>query len=54
MTNLGMPLAKTSKGEGNVPKARTYPTKKYSSQGALNQEKKCATKERERYTTKSV
>ena len=27
MTSLGMPLAKTSEGEGNVPRARTYPTK---------------------------
>ena len=33
MTILGMPLAKTSEGEGNVPRARTYPTES-SSQGA--------------------
>ena len=48
MTFLDMPLTKTSEGEGNVPRARTYPTEKSSSQGALNQEQKCATKERDR------
>ena len=26
MTSIGMPLAESSEGEGNVPSARTYPT----------------------------
>ena len=39
---------KNLEGEGNVPRARTYPTEKSSSQGALNQKQKCATKERDR------
>ena len=27
MMSLGMPLEKTSEGEGNIPRVRTYPTK---------------------------
>ena len=52
MTSLGMPLAKTSEGEGNVPRARTYPTESLFTKCAKPRAK-VRYNERERYITKA-